>query len=91
MAALRVEVVYATGEQAEVAAVTLPAGATVEQAIAASGMAARHAVDLNAVGIFGRRVAPGTRLTDGDRVELYRPLLLDAREQRRRRVRKRPR
>ena len=45
-------------------------------------------MDLNAVGIFGRRVPPATRLADGDRVEIYRPLALDPKEQRRRRARK---
>lgn len=83
-----VEVVYALGKAAEVVKLKLPAGATVAQAIAASGIAARHAVDLDAVGIFGRRVPPATRLADGDRVEIYRPLALDPKEQRRRRARK---
>jgi putative ubiquitin-RnfH superfamily antitoxin RatB of RatAB toxin-antitoxin module len=85
---MRVEVVYAIGKQADVVTLTLPAGATVEQAISASGIAARHPVDLNAVGIFGRRVPPATRLADGDRVEIYRALALDPKEQRRRRARK---
>ena len=87
MAVLRVEVVYASGKVAEVVAVRLPAGATVRDAIAASGLAPR---DWNAVGIFGRRVPADAALADGDRVEIYRPLLLDPKEQRRRRARKKP-
>ena len=82
---IRVEVVLALAKRAQAVALTLPAGATVEQAIRASGIAG---VDLNAVGIFGRRVPPATRLADGDRVEIYRPLALDPKEQRRRRARK---
>jgi putative ubiquitin-RnfH superfamily antitoxin RatB of RatAB toxin-antitoxin module len=85
MSSIRVEVVRALPKRVDAVALTLPAGATVEQAIRASGIAG---VDLGAVGIFGRRVPPATRLADGDRVEIYRPLALDPKEQRRRRARK---
>jgi len=85
MSSIRVEVVRAMAKRVDAVALTLPAGATVEQAIRASGLAG---VDLDAVGIFGRRVPPTTRLADGDRVEIYRPLALDPKEQRRRRARK---
>jgi len=91
MAAIRVEVVYALAKSVDAVAVRLPAGATVRDAIAASGMAQRHSVDLGAVGVFGRRVTPDTRVADGDRVEIYRPLALDPKEQRRRRARKKVR
>lgn len=86
---MRIEVVYASDEQADVVTLALPAGTTVEQAIAASGIASRRPVDLGAVGIFGRRVAAATTLKDGDRVEIYRPLALDPKEQRRQRARRR--
>lgn len=89
MAALRVEVVYASGKEADVVTVRLPAGATVRDAITASGLAARLS-DLSAVGVFGRRVKPDAPLADGDRVEIYRPLLVDPKEQRRQRSRKKP-
>ena len=85
MSSIRVEVVRALAERVDAVALTLPAGATVAQAIDASGI---PGVDLDAVGIFGRRVPPATRLADGDRVEIYRPLALDPKEQRRRRARK---
>ena len=85
MSSIRVEVVRALAKRVEAVALTLPAGATVAEAISASGLAG---VDLDAVGIFGRRVPPATRLADGDRVEIYRPLALDPKEQRRRRARK---
>lgn len=83
-----VEVVYAAAKQADAVSVRLPAGATVRDAVTASGIAERRAVDLDAVGVFGRRVAADTRLADGDRVEIYRPLLVDPKEQRRQRARK---
>ena len=89
MAAIRVEVVYAAAKEADAVSVRLPAGATVRDAVVASGIAERRAVDLDAVGVFGRRVPADTRLLDGDRVELYRPLLLDPKEQRRQRASRR--
>ena len=85
MADLRVEVVYASDRKADVVIVRLPAGATVRDAVVASGLA----VDWNAVGIFGRRVAADAPVADGDRVEIYRPLLDDPKEARRRRARSR--
>ena len=85
MSFIRVEVVYAKGRKADVVAVRLPAGATVRDAVAASGLA----VDWSAVGIFGRRVAAEAPVSDGDRVEIYRPLVNDPKEARRRRAGKR--
>ena len=83
MASIRVEVVYATREHADTVTVELPQGATVRDALQAAGM--KEGV---ALGIFGRRVAADTRLAHGDRVEIYRPLLLDPKERRRERARR---
>jgi putative ubiquitin-RnfH superfamily antitoxin RatB of RatAB toxin-antitoxin module len=67
----------------------LAPGATVQDALAASGIAARHAaLDVSQVGIFGRRVAAATALADGDRVEVYRSLSRAPKEARRRRARR---
>jgi putative ubiquitin-RnfH superfamily antitoxin RatB of RatAB toxin-antitoxin module len=88
MAAIRVEVVIARPGSVDAVSVRVPEGASVRNAIDASGLAGRHAVDWNAVGIFGRRVPADTRLAEGDRVEIYRSLLLDPKEQRRQRARK---
>lgn len=66
-------------------------GATVLQALQASGLAAR-APGLNflaaATGIWGRKAALGQVLRDGDRVEVYRPLQVDPKVARRERFRK---
>jgi uncharacterized protein len=87
---MRVEVVYAVRDAADAVTVELPAGATVRDAVAASGIADRHpGLELSALGIFGRHVSPETRLSDGDRVEIYRPLAIDPKERRRQRARKR--
>jgi putative ubiquitin-RnfH superfamily antitoxin RatB of RatAB toxin-antitoxin module len=78
--ALRVEVVQARPDGADVVEIRLPDGATVRDALAMSGLKG------NQVGIFGKRVTLETRLADGDRVEIYRPLAMDPKESRRRRA-----
>jgi hypothetical protein len=78
---MRVEVVSALPGGQQVRRITLADGATVRDALRAAGMPE----DLPA-GIFGRVVAPGTLLRDGDRVELYRPLAADPKAMRRRRA-----
>ena len=83
MGRIRVEVVYATRTSADAVTVDLPEGATVREALQAAGM--KEGV---ALGIFGRRVAADTCLAHGDRVEIYRPLLLDPKERRRERARR---
>jgi len=72
----------------------LPAGSSVADALALSDIGARHPeIDLaaSAVGVYGVRVARDTVLADHDRVEIYRPLLADAKELRRRRASRRQR
>lgn len=94
MAALRVEVVYALPGQADAVVLEMPAGATAADAVRASGVLARHPeIDPQRLrlGIFGRTVQASMRLNDGDRVEIYRPLVLEAREARRRRAARRRR
>lgn len=70
----------------ELVEVTLPRGATVLDALQASGLLQRHqAVDLlaQAMGIWGASCAPRDVLRDRDRVEIYRPLTVDPKEARR--------
>ena len=83
---VRVEVVYAPADApADLSVLELPVGATLAQALRASGVLARHGLsaDQLPVGIWGRRVPPQTLLRAGDRVELYRALLCDPKEARR--------
>jgi putative ubiquitin-RnfH superfamily antitoxin RatB of RatAB toxin-antitoxin module len=93
MASLRVEVVYALPATGDAVQLTLPAGAKVRDAVLASGILERHPeIDLGRqkVGIYGKVVAASARLADGDRVEIYRPLVLDPKEARRRRALSKP-
>ena len=89
MARVSVEVVYALPTGADAVTLTLEAGATAGDAVRASGVLERHPeIDLgrHRLGIHGRVVADKVLLDDGDRVEVYRPLPVDAKEARRRRA-----
>ncbi|HEY7945865.1 MAG: RnfH family protein [Burkholderiales bacterium] len=93
MTRIRVTVVYALPAGANEIEVDLPPGSTVAEALARSGLAAHHpGIELAAMafGIYGVRVASDTVLADCDRVEVYRPLLADPKEMRRRRASRRP-
>jgi putative ubiquitin-RnfH superfamily antitoxin RatB of RatAB toxin-antitoxin module len=86
-----VEVAYATPGQQVIVELKMPQNATIEQAIAASGLLARFpeitATAVNA-GIFGEIRKPDQGLRQGDRVEIYRPLPRDPKEARRQRAAK---
>lgn len=86
---LRVEVAYVEPGRQFLQALDLVAGASVADAIAASALAERFPqLDIAALraGVFSRPATRETVLRDGDRVELYRPLLADPKEVRRRRA-----
>ena len=87
---IRVEVVYAETERPIQRRAELADGSTVMQAIEASGiieMLPHGALDPHRLGIFARKVAPDQLVHDGDRIEIYRPLLLDPMEARLQRAR----
>lgn len=66
---------------------SLPEGSTIEAAIARSGWDVPAGV---ASGVWGRLRDASHVLRDGDRLELLRPLAIDPKEARRRRVARRP-
>ncbi|CAM4371853.1 MULTISPECIES: RnfH family protein [Lelliottia] len=88
---ITVEVAYAMPEKQYLQRVKLEEGATVEEAIRASGLfELRSDIDLaqNKVGIYSRPVKLSDVVNDGDRVEIYRPLIADPKELRRQRAEK---
>jgi hypothetical protein len=88
----RVEVAYATPSRQEVIEIPARPGATIEQVIRESGLLERFPeIDLarSRVGIFGEIAGLRDPVRDGDRVEIYRPLLADPKEARRRRAERR--
>ena len=86
---LSVEVVYPLSHKQEIFKVSLPAGATVRQAIEASGVLQKYPeIDLakHKLGVFAKLAKPDTALRDRDRVEIYRPLIADPKEVRKQRA-----
>ena len=85
-ATILVEVVLALAHEQRLERIRVPEGTSVEEAIARSGLCRRYpGVDVSEgnVGIFGTPVPLERPLQPGDRVEIYRPLRMDPREQRR--------
>ncbi len=85
---MRVEVAYARPDKQVILAIDVMPGTTAEQAIDASGILEQFPeIDLgtNKMGIFGKLSKPITELKAGDRVEIYRPLIADPKEVRRKR------
>ena len=86
---LKIEVAYANGSQVHVLALEVAAGTTVRQAIELSGMLGlcpEINFEINKVGIFSEICDPGTTVEEDSRIEIYRPLLIDPKEARRRRA-----
>ena len=86
---INVEVVYALPEKQYLYSVKVPEGSSIEQAIQASGiLELRRDIDLtvNKVGIYSRTAKLHDVVQDGDRVEIYRPLIADPKELRRQRA-----
>jgi len=83
---IRVEVVYALPERQYLRTVKLEEGSSVEEAVKASGLLElRSDIDLkqNKLGIYSRPVKLADTVSDGDRIEIYRPLIADPKELRR--------
>lgn len=86
---ITVEVAYATPDEQLILPLTVEPGITVERAIRESGILERFPeIDLqtNKVGVFGKVAKLDAELTDHDRVEIYRPLIADPKEARKKRA-----
>lgn len=95
-AEVRIEVVYARAPHAvDRVMLDLPEGATVLDALQASGLLQGHEGLLDStrhrIGVWGRLAGLDDPLRERDRVEVYRPLTVDPKEARRLRYRKQPR
>ncbi|HEU0219428.1 MAG TPA: RnfH family protein [Gallionella sp.] len=86
---INIEVVYALPDEQMLFRQQLPEGATVAEAIRLCGILEKYPeIDLaaNKLGIFGKLAKPDTVLRDKDRIEIYRPLIADPKEVRRKRA-----
>ena len=86
-----VEIAYALPEEQVIISIKVPTIFNVQQAIEKSGIQKKFpCIDLskNKVGIFGKKTTLDHLLKDRDRIEIYRPLILDPKEMRRKRAAK---
>ncbi len=86
---INIEVAYATDVQSYLLSVAVPVGSTIAQGIETSGILEQCPeikLDQNKVGIFSKLKSLDDKLNEGDRIEIYRPLKIDPKEARRRRV-----
>lgn len=84
-----IEVAYATPGEQVILRTQAASGITLEEAIRRSGILERFPeIDLavNKVGVFGKAAELGAVLSDGDRVEIYRPLIADPKTTRKKRA-----
>jgi putative ubiquitin-RnfH superfamily antitoxin RatB of RatAB toxin-antitoxin module len=88
---IRVQVCFARPDAQLLRDLKVPVGTTLQEAIQESGVVQDAGeLDMAAcrVGIYGKLKTPDTVLRDLDRVEIYRPLIADPMESRRKRAEK---
>jgi putative ubiquitin-RnfH superfamily antitoxin RatB of RatAB toxin-antitoxin module len=86
---ISIEIAYAKPDTQVLISLKVDEGTTIEEAITRSGILAQFPeIDLthNKVGVFSKIVKLDTLLRDKDRIEIYRPLLADPKEIRRKRA-----
>lgn len=86
-----IEVTYALPEEQVLISLDVDLGTTAEQAVKLSGVLEKFPeIDLNKnkLGVFGKTTKADQVLRDKDRVEIYRPLIVDPKESRRKRAEK---
>lgn len=89
--AINIEVVYGLPEKQSLLSVKVAPGSSVLQAIEASGIQKIYTdINLkeNKVGVWNRTCKLSDILREGDRVEIYRPMIADPKEVRKRRAEK---
>ncbi|WP_455216857.1 RnfH family protein [Kaarinaea lacus] len=88
---IAIEVAYALPEHQVILALNVAEGTTLEEAIRSSGILEQFPdIDLakSKTGIFGKLAKGDTVLREKDRVEIYRPLIADPKDSRRKRAEK---
>ncbi|KFZ38158.1 protein RnfH [Shewanella mangrovi] len=84
-----VDVIYAKPNQQKVITVTVTQGTTFKEAVEHSGIVAffpEIELDNLKLGSFSNQVKPTDEVKPGQRIEIYRPLIADPKEVRRRRA-----
>ncbi len=88
---INVEVVYASTTKQSLLALKVPENSSIREVIIASGILQHYPeIDLAnlSVGIFSKKTSLDQIVKAGDRIELYRPLIIDPKEARKQRAQK---
>ncbi|KAF7598352.1 MAG: RnfH family protein [Candidatus Dactylopiibacterium carminicum] len=86
---IEVQVCYALPHRQELVKLHLDEPASVEAAVQASGLLEKYpelSLGESKFGVYGKLVRLDSSLREGDRVEIYRPLIADPKEVRRKRA-----
>ena len=86
-----IEIAYATPELQKIIDCEVDSGVSPREAVRQSGIVQYFAEidpDTCDLGVFGKSIAEDYKLVDGDRIEIYRPLIADPKEIRRQRAAK---
>jgi len=89
--AITIEVTYALPAKQTLLSLSVPQGTSVLEALEQSGILVLHSdidLSINKVGIWYKTTKLDTILNEGDRVEIYRPLIADPKEVRKKRAQK---
>ena len=92
MPLIKIEIVYALPDRQTLLSLSVSEGSSVAAVLDRQELAALHPELIwreHRVGIFGQLVAVDHVLSDGDRIEIYRPLIADPNASRQARVEKR--
>ena len=86
-----IEIAYATLELQKIVECEIEPGVSARDAVRQSGIRQYFSdidVDSCKLGVFGKSIPEDYELVDGDRIEIYRPLIADPKEVRRQRAAK---
>ena len=89
MTKINIEIIYPLADEQELIELTVAQGTSIQQAIEESGILNKYpAIDLatNKVGIFSKAAKLNDVLRQGDRIEIYRPLIADPKEARKKKA-----
>ena len=91
-ALITIEVAYGESQRQHIETLTVKPGTSIKEVLAQplklKQMFPNMHIDADAVGLFSKRVSVNTVLIPGDRIEIYRPLLIDPKQARRQRAAK---
>ena len=86
---ITIELIYALPEEQTLLTISVKKGTTIEEAIYQSGILEKYpeiSLGDSKVGIFSKVTPLSEKLRDGDRIEIYRPLIADPKEMRRKKA-----